>query len=249
MNLDEYRRSPREQERTRDLLKTIAELDGHCALDVGARDGHFSRLLSATFPRVTALDVERPQFDHPGVSCVKGDITQLEFANATFDLVLCTEVLEHIPPQLLGVACSELARVTRRHLIVGVPFKQDLRVGRTLCLNCGKRNPPWGHVNRFDLDLLKCLFPRLEVVSCHFVGMHREITNPVSSVLNRWAGDPFGTYGQEEVCIHCGVKLLAPKDRSIVQRMLTRTASEIDKIQRRVSAPRPIWIHLLFSKP
>lgn len=110
---------------------------GSSALDVGARDGHFSRILAKRFASVTALDLEQPQLNDPKINFVSGDVTELQFLDDKFDLVVCTEVLEHIAPDRLVDACSELARMTRGHLMIGVPFKQDIRVGQRY-LSCGQ---------------------------------------------------------------------------------------------------------------
>ena len=45
------------------------------------------------------------------MDCVQGDITALEFPTDFFDIVVCTEVLEHIPSDKLARACPELSRV------------------------------------------------------------------------------------------------------------------------------------------
>lgn len=53
------------------------------------------------------------------------DITQLSFANNTFDLGICLEVLEHVPNYHKGF--SELARVTRTggKMFITVPFLEN----------------------------------------------------------------------------------------------------------------------------
>ena len=135
VDLIRYRETESERLRTADLVHLIP-LGGEDALDVGARDGHFSKVLSQHVERVTALDLEMPNISHPQVRCVPGDVTALAFDNGVFDLVVCTEVLEHIPTEMLQRACSELARVSRRYVLVGVPFKQDIRAGRTTCAAC-----------------------------------------------------------------------------------------------------------------
>lgn len=149
MDLTEYRNNAAEKARVGDLISLLPE-SGESVLDIGARDGFISRLLTIHFSKVIALDLEMPTIDHERIQCVKGDITDLHFPDAAFNLVFCAEVLEHIPPQLLAIACREMARVSKSHVLVGVPYKQDIRVGRTTCGACGKISPPWGPVNRFD---------------------------------------------------------------------------------------------------
>ncbi len=218
------------------------------ALDVGARDGFISRLLAARVPSVTALDLEEPRIDDRRIHCVRGDVTDLKIPDASFDLVLCAEVLEHIPPPKLGRACGELSRVARRYLLIGVPYKQDLRVGRTTCYTCGKKNPPWGHVNSFDEKRLKELFPEFEVARLSFVGEGEARTNFFATFLLDLAGNPYGPYSQEEPCVHCGAALRSPPQRNLLQKGLTKIACYANEAQKVFCKKRPNWIHVLFKK-
>ena len=226
----------------------ISRAHGSSALDVGARDGHFSRILAKRFASVTALDLEPPRLNEPNIHCVSGDVTALEFPDDEFDLVVCTEVLEHIAPERLADACSELVRVTRGHLMIGVPFKQDIRVGRTTCAACRAANPPWGHINVFDEQRLRSLFPGLEVQELSFVGRNTESTNRLSTLLMDMAGNPYGTYGQEEPCLACGAKLMHPPPRSLFQKACTKTAFWTRFATQAWREPHPYWIQFLFRK-
>lgn len=243
-----HREHPREVERVARLFGLMAR-SGPTALDVGARDGHLSILLAERFEQVVALDLNLPKLDHPRVACVQGNAAELGFADRAFHTVVCAEVLEHIDPELLPKVCSEITRVTERHLIVGVPFRQDIRVGRTTCRQCGGVNPPYGHVNSFDLRRLKALMPGLAPVKVDYVGRTRSATNAMSAALLQFAGHPFGTYDQQEPCIHCGQKLGTPVPRNLVQRAATRLAHWGDKMQGAVTPWRSNWIHVRFEHP
>jgi SAM-dependent methyltransferase len=77
------------------------------ALDLGAREGHQTRRLQAFGYEVTSVDVE-PQF----AGCLKVDANApLPFEDASFDLVWCSEVIEHL--QEPARALAELKRVTK----------------------------------------------------------------------------------------------------------------------------------------
>lgn len=250
MDLSEYRKSTSELGRADDLIKHIksASKCDDAALDIGARDGHFSRILAEFFERVTALDLRKPSITHKKIVCVQGNITNLDFDDDTFHLVFCAEVLEHISPELLLKACSELSRVSKLFLLIGVPYKQDIRVGRTTCYSCGGKNPPWGHVNSFDEKKLKDLFPNHIINDISFVGETRYRTNVISMFLMDLAGNPYGTYSQEEGCVHCGKKLIMPPERNLVQKILTRAAFYLLNFQKRFVKPHPNWIHILLQK-
>ena len=135
IDLQKYPLPEMDQIRVADLIR-ILPTEGETALDVGALWGYFSEYLTNHYRHVTALDLEKPEWKLPGVTTVAGDLTRLQFPDSSFDCVFCAEVLEHIPD--VEKAALELARVTRRHLVIGVPFEQDLRVGRLTCVPGGR---------------------------------------------------------------------------------------------------------------
>lgn len=247
MDLKEYRESPQERKRLKNLISLIPEKGG-IVLDVGARDGFFSSALTDYFNSVLALDLEKPNIDHPKIESVKGDIRSLEFSDNKFDLVFCVEVLEHVSPNDLKQACVELKRVTKKHLIIGVPYKQDIRAGRSTCSHCGGKNPPWGHVNSFDEFSLEQLFLGLKIIDKAYVGETNTMTNFISTFLMDFAGNPYGTYLQEEDCIHCSKKLMLPSERNLIQKIATKLSINLTNVQRKFVGPHPNWIHVVFSK-
>lgn len=247
-SVSEFRNVQIERERIRELFRLIPDQPRDTALDIGARDGYLSLLLAERFAKVTALDLEMPNIPHPAITCVRGDAAALEFPDRTFDLVLCAEVLEHIPTHLLRKVCAELARVTKGHLLIGVPYDQDTRLGRTTCSACGAKNPPYGHVNVFNELNMEMLFPTLKPVKSIYVGKNQERTNWLSAKLNDWAGNPYGTYEQDEGCVECGTKLVAPSNRNPLQRVCGKISHHVQRIQSRIQPRQANWIHVLYAQ-
>lgn len=237
----------KERERLASLLAMIPR-GRRSVLDVGARDGYVTGQLAALFESVTALDLEAPQIAMERVTCVAGDATRLDFSDDSFDAVVCTEVLEHIPCGLLEKACAEIARVARYDVVIGVPYRQDLRLHRTTCRQCGKVNPPWGHVNSFDEGRLRTLFGMLTPVASELVGPPRRKTNALSAWLMNLAGNPWGSYSQAEPCIYCGAKLRAPAERSVLKKACSKAAHFLGDVQGMFSTAQRSWIHMLFEK-
>ena len=245
-DLARQRSSANEQLRISDLMQLTPR--GESLLEIGARDCYITRKLTALYPHVTALDLTRPEIDEPGITSVQGDVTALDFTDGAFDTVFCTEVLEHIPPQKLEQACREIERVTSRYAVIGVPYRQDLRANRTRCAHCGKVNPTTGHLNRFDRKTLIALFPDMEICALRLVGKGQAVTNPLSVWIYRMCGYPYGSYDQEEGCIHCGAKLIRPSINR-VEWAACFIARALNQIQYKLYGVRkPIWIHILFKK-
>ena len=245
-DLAEQRAGAREQLRIADLMSLAP--GGDRVLEIGARDCYLSRRLTALYREVTALDLRKPEIDEPGIVPVQGDVTALDFADGSFDTVFCTEVLEHVPPQKLRQACGEIARVASRWALIGVPYRQDLRANRTRCARCGAVNPTTGHLSRFDRGRLEELFPGMEVRDARLVGRGQAVTNPLSVFLYRLCGYPYGSYAQEEGCVHCGAKLVRPEIGPL-KWAVCFPARALNRIQYLLyGRRRPLWIHVLFAK-
>ena len=88
-------------------LSLVSDGRGRRALDVGARHGEQSRWLTRRGWEVTAIDIE-PRFE----ACLEIDANRaLPFDDEYFDLVWCSEVIEHLADP--GRSLLELRHVTR----------------------------------------------------------------------------------------------------------------------------------------
>jgi hypothetical protein len=180
---------------------------------------------------------------------MQGDVTNLTLPDQSFDLVVCTEVLEHIKPEKLSTACNELSRVGKKYLLIGVPYNQDLRAHATKCKNCGTINPTCGHVNSFIDKKLYSLFPGYIPVKNEFVGEKESRTNRLSYCIYKYFHFPYGSYQQEEPCINCNQNLVKPQ-LSFFAKIVCIGAMGLEVIQNKYfnRSYRPNWIHVLFLK-
>ncbi len=101
-------------------------------LDVGCGEGVVLRHLDHHLHGVAeiGLDVDgtglRVAQAQNSVSLLQGSIYSLPFAPASFDLVLCCEVLEHV--EAPRAALAELARVTSQWVLLSVPHEPVWRL-------------------------------------------------------------------------------------------------------------------------
>ncbi len=245
-DLTAYRENPREQRRISDIVSRLPK-GFHSVLDIGTRDGYIAELLTKEFGEVWALDLQKPKLNNKEIIAVQGDVTDLQFDNQSHDVVLCCEVLEHIPTCKLERACAEISRVAKHAVLIGVPYRQDLRIGRTQCRECNSYNPPYGHVNSFDEKTLQRLFSGLTIKSIGYVETRYEVTSWLATKFYDLSGNPFGSYGQHEPCLNCGAFLLSPRAPSIPKRVLAKAANTLNRIQSSLSKPCSEWLHVLFE--
>lgn len=153
------------------LLEIVEPLGAASLLDAGCGEGETLARLGASLPRrATAVDLSPAAIEFtarrlPQVEARCESIVDLPFAGASFDLVLCLEVLEHLDDP--GASLVELSRVTNEHLVISVPHEPWFRAGSLLRGKYvrGLGNHP-EHVNHWTPRTLRAfLQPRLEVVS------------------------------------------------------------------------------------
>jgi SAM-dependent methyltransferase len=92
-------------------------------LDAGFGTGIYSFTLSRYIDRIVAVDNEELKVYHAraenpfkNIEFQKMSLTSLGFPNASFDLVVCSDVIEHISNDALAFA--EIARVTKKNGII-----------------------------------------------------------------------------------------------------------------------------------
>ena len=234
-----------EQQRAADVMSLVPR-GYRTVLDAGCREGSYSLRLTEYFDSVTALDLRQPLLHHAKVTCVAGDLTRLTYPDRSFDVVFCTEVLEHIPA--LEQAVSEIKRVVRHAVVIGVPYKQDIRIGRTTCAACGRISPPWGHVNVFDEQRIVTLFRPFHLCAKLLTGVDSEKTNALAAWFTDKGRNPYGIYERGQQCLHCGESLEVRPSQSLLHRVSAGVGVRLMKTQSTLSSPHANWIHLVLER-
>lgn len=114
-------------------IDEIVALKPGNVIEVGIGNGFLTGYLRKRGVNITALDIVSEL--NPDVS---GSVLSMPFADRTFDVVACYEVLEHLPYGDFMRALAEILRVSRRHVVLSVPdhtavYRLDIelpRIGR-----------------------------------------------------------------------------------------------------------------------
>ncbi|MBL0748188.1 class I SAM-dependent methyltransferase [Nocardioides baculatus] len=169
MDEDEIRKSARLEQRhwwyagRRALVrKLVRGVPVGRALDVGCGSAGNTAVLRDAGWQVTGLEYSPAAAAlarSRDLSIVRGDARRLPFPDASFDLVMSTDMWEHIDED--DRVAAEAARVLRPggRLLVAVPAGMDLWSGHDVAL---------GHVRRYERDDLTAL---VESVGLEVVGL------------------------------------------------------------------------------
>ena len=108
------------------LLSVIKPLKPVKVLDVGCGEGFTLKKLEekrigkkneGIDYSIDAIKIGKKIY--PDLNLSRGDIYKLDFSDNEFDLVICTEVLEHL--EFPEKAVEELKRVSRKYIVFSVP--------------------------------------------------------------------------------------------------------------------------------
>jgi malonyl-CoA O-methyltransferase len=97
------------------ILEYLGDLSGRRVIDIGCGKGRFARILKDRYPgaKIVGFDLAEAmlRFLPDRVAPCSGSMTQLPFANESFDAAYATESLEHAVDVELAVA--EICRVVK----------------------------------------------------------------------------------------------------------------------------------------
>jgi SAM-dependent methyltransferase len=178
-------------------------------LNIGVGNGVLETLAINKGVDIWSLDPSERAIERLRLSLDVGEKAQagysqsMPFGNAHFDVVVMSEVLEHLDDAVLDATLSEIHRVLRAGgLFIGtVPARENLADSRVVCPDCGHQFHRWGHKHSFDVASLSAILATrfaIGAVSERFfidweaVDWRRKLQGLIKKILS-WRG--IGTYG------------------------------------------------------
>ena len=102
-----------------DYVKKLPDSEKLSILEVGPGSLGIGPYLNQKF---TGVDVNFAGPNWPQMTKIVATSKALPLQNKSFDIVICTDTLEHIPPESRHSVITELLRVTKSDLILAFPF-------------------------------------------------------------------------------------------------------------------------------
>lgn len=89
------------------------------------------------------------------------------FKDGSYDLVITTEVVEHLDDAELESMLAEAWRVLKAggYIFVTTPFNEDLEKEKTMCPECGCTFHRWQHLRSWTLESLTAVMERHDFVT------------------------------------------------------------------------------------
>jgi ubiquinone/menaquinone biosynthesis C-methylase UbiE len=128
--------------------------------DIGCGNGLFLNTLQQNLPGMELEGIDRSEEALKYVKTKKhiADIVDLGLPDSSFDCASCLQVLEHLPVNVYEQSLPELARISRKYLLVSVPFDEDLEEKMTTCPSCQSRFNANLHLRRYSEADFRAMF-------------------------------------------------------------------------------------------
>jgi SAM-dependent methyltransferase len=223
----------REQARIEGVLKLIPPEVGSI-LDVGCGDGRITNRLADRYPKVVGVDISEAALQHVKAPKVRASVESLPFKDRSFDLVLATELLEHLPKAIYHKAIVEMKRVAKEWILISVPWKEQLSIGQARCVRCGVIFHVNYHYRNFNSSSLKRLFsPEFKLVICRQVGGERAYYHPLLLWIKRRVGGIWARM-PSTVCPRCRTLLYESgyPENNVISRFCNEKNGRIRKHRR-----------------
>lgn len=241
---------PEYREKTEVLRKLIPQ-GVRTILDVGCGNGAIANTLASDCS-VVGLDASETALKHLRTPAILGSATHLPVASASVDLVLSSEMLEHLADDDFRAAVSEIRRAARRHILISVPNAEKLKERHVRCPRCRAVSHVYDHRRSFNRDALRDLFaPDYTMVTSAFCGLLMPPDYPdwLLRIRQEWLGVYWRvTADYFPLCRACGNSDFRPKRplREFCGRALTTLTYRILTCR----TPRhPDWVVVLYEKP
>ena len=176
--------------------------------DIGCGNGLFLNSLQQKRPQLELEGVDRSEEALKYVKTKKhiADIVELDLPDNSYDCVCCLQVLEHLPVPVYEESLHELARISKKYLLISVPFDEDLEEKMTICPSCLTRFNANLHLRKYSETDFRSMFLKQEFncIQTNFAGktlsfkFHKEYRNLFFPALNKKWISP--------ICPICGYK-------------------------------------------
>jgi SAM-dependent methyltransferase len=140
-----------------DILALLPD-EIHSILDVGCGNGIIANNLPQEI-EVTGIDISCTALKHLRRSRVLGTLERLPFRDKSFDCVMANDIIEHLPDEILLPCLKELVRVSKKFIVITLPFMENLPTNSLLCKHCGTVYHANLHKRSYSYTDIVQLFP------------------------------------------------------------------------------------------
>lgn len=231
-----------------ELIRNLIPKSVKSILDVGCGNGAITNYLS-DFYDITGLDRSETALSYVNTKKIQASSDNIPLPDSAYDLVLSSELLEHLEEDILRKSVTEISRLSKEYVLISVPNHENPDKLSIRCPECKYIFNRPNHLRSFTIQKIQNLFPDYQIITSTVTGMKvryyqpnllhlkRMITPSTSWVPYSWI--PKGK--RRTFCPSCEYEFEYPYKPNIIAR-------SIDLVNVFISPKRPYWLIVLFKK-
>ena len=217
-------------------------------LDVGCGNGVLTNELSKTY-NVTGVDRSEQALAFVKTDKICASADDIPVADQSFDLVLSTEMIEHLEDDTLSNTIEEFKRISKKYILITVPNNEDIDKLVVKCPSCGYIFNLNYHLQKISQKDLLTLFPEYDIIKYELFGAMVRTYKPwLSGIKRKYAPSsawiPFFwkfSNDRSSLCPNCEQTFSYPYKFNL----LALTADALNIV---ISSKKPYYQLCLFAK-
>jgi SAM-dependent methyltransferase len=229
------------------VIKNMIPLGIKTVVDVGCGMGDIIKEIDAEIK--IALDISETalrSIKDETIIKIVADITEELPITKEIDLIICLEVLEHLPENDFKKAIENLLKMEPRFILIGVPYKEPLERRSFRCNKCGQMFNVDTHFRSFNdkKDVIDLFKEKYTLCKEAYVGHIYPRLFPAFYLLkNRIIGVP----DKFAVCYHCGNDKFTVQRNKFSNRFMKLFVRLLEKLFSFLMPRYPYWMLLLLE--
>lgn len=222
------------------IMKLIPD-DVESIADIGCGNGIITNELNKKYQTI-GIDSSEKALKYVKGKTLLSRVENIKLEDNSYDMVLCSEVLEHLPGKILTEGIKQLSRISRNYVLVTVPYNEVLGASNVKCPNCSSVFHVTQHVNSFTEESLVNLFSSDFAVKSVFADgpLVRSYNSTLLKIKN-WSGVYYISDNEKLYCEDCGNTSFSKQKGNLVSKATNFT-------NRIISKKKPYWLFCLMEK-
>ena len=224
-----------------DYILNFIPGDVDSIIDTGCGNGTITEILAQKY-QIVGVDISKEalKFVKTNKTLCRSDM--MSFLDASLDMVFSSELLEHLPYNILCKTIEEFKRIAKKYIFITVPNSELLAKNFIKCPRCMGIFHSYGHLNSFSLDRLIQLFGenftlvKSEIFGPLVIDYNKYLLNFRQKVAKRWF--PADKYTK---CPHCNNAQFKTLEGNV-------TSKVCNGLNLMISKKRPYWLSVLFKR-
>ncbi|MFK5856559.1 MAG: class I SAM-dependent methyltransferase [Bacteroidota bacterium] len=239
------------QEHLIEKIKKILDVippDIKTVVDIGCGNGIITNVLNQQY-KVTAVDRSEQALKFVKAKKINASCDNIPLKDNSFDMVFSSELLEHLPDDVLEGTISEFKRLSNKYIFITVPNDENPDKLSIVCPKCSYRYNSPNHLRSFNTTKLSALFPEYKLINTFTFGRkiryyNRNILKLKTSLSpsNSWI--PYYWMSKEKretTCPSCENTFINPYKFNLL-------SLGCDLLNIAVSPKKPYWLFAVFEK-